>query len=101
MSAGARTLKTDLSGLTEAQAELVSLNAQYQSEKEALDAVATSKLSACEGEIYNKFIEEYNRTVGAELENGIQIIKRFAETIGLSEEELNNATQTALKSMGY
>lgn len=94
-----KALKTTLPNLTDAQIELVALNAKYQNEKECVDNVAEAKLSVCEGNIYQAFIASYNRTVGAELDNGIQIIKNFAETIGLSEQALEEATNTALKYM--
>lgn len=94
-----KALKTTLPNLTDAQIDLVELNAKYQNEKACVDNVAQAKLSACEGKIYQAFITNYNSTVGAELDRGIEIIKNFADTIGLSEQELENATNIALKNM--
>lgn len=75
------------------QDDIVSLNARYESGISDINAVVNGRLASCSGEIYEEFKVMYESTVGSALEYGKQIITTYADTLGLSADELDGASK--------
>lgn len=75
------------------QSDIEGLNARYESGISDINAVVNGRLANCSGEIYEEFKVMYESTVGSALEYGKQIITTYADTLGLSADELDSTSK--------
>lgn len=93
MTMPGETLEYGSDKIRTVQDDIVGLNARYESGISDINAIVHGPLANCSGEIYNEFKTMYESTVGSALEYGKQIITTYADTLGLSADELDSASK--------